>query len=122
MTLEAKLQKLIELWWKPFGSSRGNQIKWTGLANLYIYTDWRQDEQKVTLNDLCSIDSGLRQFVCDKSLYKDNHDSIVRNYFDGDWNDDNSLYEIFNERYRLMLSSIQENKEKFLLDNISLPT
>lgn len=108
MTLEAKLQKLIELWWTPSGEGISN-------PNYKVLSEY-------SLNDLCSIDSGLRQFVCQKWYIKLSNWVINYNRENrlGNWK--RNIYYTEHKEYRIMLSSIQEDKEKFLLENIVLPT
>lgn len=109
MKLEELLNKLIDMGWKPWGLPHKDvqeHLWW------YIF-QWNMSTH--SLNDLCSIDSWLWQFVDKNMLYKD--EDYKYNY--SSW-----LALITNEQrnteYRLMLSSIQEDKEKFLLENIKL--
>ena len=76
------------------------------------YKHAKDYEKKAMLTSLCSIDSGLRAFVCENELmcYLDDNESICTN--DCDYNI------IQNQEYRLMLSSIQLDKADFLLKNI----
>lgn len=122
MTLEQLLNDLISLWWKP----RGNEdIDW----ELYIIDcarpirfklgDW-WDSYVRSLNDLCSIDSWLRQFVCEKGLTKDWDFGFYIKRSHISWITPSHHFVSLDIGYRLMLSSIQESKEQFLLDNISL--
>lgn len=105
--LEELLNRLIDLWWKPRGYGKMIDFVWWKDIHIdrhYVYS----------INDLCLLDSWLRQFVCEKwlvqfSSFKHNiaYQSIDDNMFE-DW------------EICIMLSSIQQNKDKFLLDNISL--
>lgn len=117
MKLEELLNKLIELWWKP---------KWLNYKHIeqhlwsyFMYPDvW-----PYSINDLCSIESWLRQFVCEKRLHDIRlHWHILVHYpcklLSGSW----LGHDTFDYTYRIMLSSIQENKEQFILDNIILPS
>lgn len=117
MTLETKLNKLIELGWKPWDFWYIWHIRITNNKLLALYGG--DDIYYYSLNDLCSIDSWLWQFVCEKWLYiQDYHTKTI--LLASDWMEDSSNYED-DYKYRLMLSSIQKDKEKFLLDNIKLP-
>lgn len=123
MTLETKLNKLIELWRKPYwlNFKKIEEVCWL----FYL----QPNISPYSLNDLCSISSLLRQFVCEKWLvvwYSEEYDEadIWPSHIEhSDWTVSNQMD--FNSQedyqYRLMLSSIQEDKEKFLLDNIVLP-
>lgn len=110
MTLEAKETKPIyALMEKIFKLAVSNK---TLQESIGSYLSWYY-----SLNDLCSIDSGLRQFVCEKWLYEE---QALENYRINMWVA--PLTDHRKPEYRLMLSSIQEDKEKFLIDNIILPT
>lgn len=109
--LEQLLNRLRNLWWKP---------RWKESDRIYFIYKWlisiTEDINSpiYSINDLCSIDSGLWQFLCEKRLVKKlvsiNFEDVVRKYYD-----------IMKLEYRLMLSSIQEDKSQFLLDSIILP-
>lgn len=122
MTLETLLNKLIELGWKPFWEVVVNQ----DIPKSFQYFEWRwyitNRLQSFTLNDLCSIDSGMWQFCY--NYRKDNWDNLLRDtiidWKRWDWWPNNIIWD-WRPQYRLMLSSIQEDKSKFLLDNIKLP-
>lgn len=127
------LNKLIEKWWKPFWK---NAKYW--ISNKAHYTKrWMKDNEMYlrskswyayfffTINDLCSIDSWLWQFVCKNNFYRQHNDD---RYFQEihtrlwyDWWPMRNEFDYTDYEYRLMLSSIQEDKEKFLLDNILIP-
>jgi hypothetical protein len=117
MTLEQLLNLLIEKWWKQRGMD--------GMIDQ-LYLETRDEfERKWLLDLLCSLNNWLWQFVCKKKLVKDNWDflSTVQQYFDENdkpYITDIPLPSYFHEEYRIMLSSIQEDKEKFLLDNIKI--
>lgn len=129
-TLEQLLNKLIELWWKPFW------LYWLWIRHndsyrsidddkivFYYYNQLEDIPNYYSLNDLCSIDSGLRQFLC--WLDKDYLPFCSNCYIEVRSNNDKVWQDTFYEEeanFRIMLSSVQENKEKFLLDNIVLPT
>ncbi len=115
MTLETLLNKLIELWLKPrWIEVKKIQIYPLEPNNLRIHFSntveifWESHTadnclRKYSLNDLCSLDSWLWQFICEKWLYK--------NYY---------LCPRHSYKYWLMESSIQEDKAKFLLDYIKI--
>ena len=99
--------ELCLMWRKPFWLSTKISSLW--LANSYHIIDWRQSEQVVSIEDISSMRSGLWQFVCEKELQIFQwHDNLSDSF---SWHGD---------EYRLMLSSIQEDKEKFILDNIKI--
>ena len=81
--------------------------------NLKNYIQWYLNRQ-CSIEELCSISSWLRQFVCEKWLYVEQE---FENHKIAMW------WPLTNHteyKYRLMLSSIQEDKEKFILDSIKL--
>ena len=83
--------------------------------DITLYWDGFEREN-VSLNDLCSIDSGLWQFVCNEWLLNiENHGEDW--YLNWDWHE---TYMNDEWEYRIMKSSIQEDKEKFLLENIKI--
>ena len=125
------------MWWKPFLDEKeihlvkcnwdNNQFNLV-LNNPQDIFSWIVDSY--SLNDLCSIDSWLRQFICEKWLYdkelKDkahlNYSNTHHKWFTKNQRSllSNHYFEQNNYEYRLMLSSIQSDKTKFLLDNIIL--
>lgn len=113
MTLETLLNKLIELGWFPWGQG------WFTInineREINLCENWPLDcYWFYSLNDLCSIDSWIWQFVCEKWLYvwsKSKHELIYNC----------ETIEQYSINFWLMLSSIQEDKTRFLLDNIKLP-
>ena len=111
-TLEKLLNELISMGWKPWGWKTDRLQFWD--AWLLVGTD--TSLRFYSLNDLCSIDSWLRQFVCDYKWIYENDEILVI----GKWFVSNHYSAEHNIEYRLMLSSIQEDKEKFLLDNIKI--
>lgn len=124
MTLETLLNKLIELWWKPRGIEKpycwNNKLLWWICINLQIKS----------YRDLVSMESGLWQFVCEKwLLYKLKRNINIcinveepRQEYDEPitWYECDFEYSYKEYAYRLMLSSIQEDIENFLLDNIKI--
>ena len=131
MTLEELLNKLIKLWWSvwknyPRYCEVIYKYKWNWIDKYTeISVDFYREnklEFSYTLNDLCSIDSGLWQFVIQNKLYEKNIynkwvciDVSMKSY----WKDELVRYKQNNIEYRLILSSIQEDKEKFIIDNIT---
>lgn len=114
MTLEQLLNKLIEKGWEP---------RWYDVSTLKVnialhdciifdFRNWLITWCKYSINDLCSIESGLWKFVCENDLYVDwDFPSNPLTNLD--------IY-IWDFRYWIMLSSILPDKEKFLLDNIKI--
>lgn len=127
MTLETLLNELIALWhttwFDLYWVESVDVIYWKDANNketisidIFTSADW---PYTYSLNDLCSIDSGLRQFVCENRIQnKDEQYSFERYNIK---RKSKKLLCIYDLEYRIMLSSIQEDKEKFLLDNILLP-
>lgn len=127
MKLETLLNGLIELWWEPRGREDDKDIivltwKYTSIRIWNNYNNWVLVR---SLNDLCSIDSWLRQFVVEKGLYDNSpvnkyieHTNVV----DSETHEFIEWYNFMSDKYRLMLSAIQEDKEKFILDSMVLPT
>lgn len=117
MTLETLLNKLIELWRKPRGLKL-TKIEIDEEWPIFYWMDedwnWWYCPNDNSINDLCSLESGLWQFVVKKRLYNKN---TIQEMLWAVWKE---FYYQEDFRYRLMLSSIQPDKEKFLLDNISL--
>lgn len=119
MTLEELLNKLIERWRKPLW------YKWI-IKCVYhwkyyikfIYWENRCTEW-CSINDLCSIESWMRQFVCEKGLVNlwCAYESI--DFTDWEWETYRRHTKMTIE-YRIMLSSIQQEKEDFILSNIKI--
>ncbi len=124
--LEKLLNELIKLGWKPWG-----KIHTDWLTYKIIITPWGMEkyiqvlveeadfQRYHSLNDLVSIESGLWDFVCEKKLYEE---TAHQDYYTARYKQEDSVlwYDMFNCHYRLMLSAIQTDKGKFLLDNIKL--
>jgi len=77
--------------------------------------------QAHSLRELVSIESGFRQFVCENDLYS--KIDLKINDIDFIWasTQDEIIpkkHSYTNKEYRLMLSSIQTDIEKFILDNV----
>lgn len=127
--LEELLNKLIDMGWKAFGETECKHIRTTEDENRILLLSYLPDEKpeesqftwcidEYSLNDLCSIDSWLRQFVVEKGLTPLISNNQIR--LDTDRIENERDYYEEEYQYRLMLSSIQESKEKFILDNIKL--
>ena len=124
--LEELLNNLIVKWRKP----RGSNIHRTKVnTNQQIYFLWDTDyfwwdpdiidTLEYSVNDLCSLESWLWQFVC--WLDKDYLPFCSKCYIQLKSNNDKVKSDIWYEEevnFWLMLSSIQEDKTQFLLDNI----
>lgn len=133
MKLEQLLNELIALWWKPRWEENDKDIRITTwkYTSIRVWTNFDDWVLIRNLNDLCSVSSGLRQFVCEKGLYdRERKDRIHLNYCNThqEWFEKNErsllsnhYFEQKDYEYRLMISSIQIDKSKFLLDNIILP-
>lgn len=131
MQLEQLLNKLIEMWWKPrnFYIWKNNIVY---KDDLIILSNTMFEWNTFSLNDLCSLDSWLWQFVCENWFYSwitENRTYITDkniwiNVYDDRQRwflaDDRNKYEVQDYKYRLMLSSIQEDKEKLILENIKI--
>jgi len=97
--------------WKPFDRDIWwcwSWVNWWRPFTRFIYNIGSKEFQ-CSLNDLCSIDSWLWQFVCEKWFYDWEYIDIIYRWYTTSEKD---------PAHRLMLSSIQEDKEKFILDNI----
>lgn len=94
------LQKLEDLWWKPY---------WKSIAEL------TETEKNVRL--ITSLSSWLWQFVCENKLYKDyNEDSGTY------WDSTMKLYNYRDYQYRLIESALcaEDKLEDFILDNVKI--
>ncbi len=113
--LEKLLNKLIEMWWKPFG----NKSKHITILNNFLCIEYKDSyfDVEISLNDLCSIESWLWQFVVEQWLCKD-----VENHYIEVWikHKYDTINNITDDKYRLMMSSIAEDKTQFILDNIQV--
>ena len=116
--LETLLNALIEKWRNPRGEPNwveyikwivAREIEWWDKIQIYWSDSWMVG--KFSLNDLCSLESWLRQFVIKKKLYK------KEKWFLSDWERKVECNALF---YWIMYSSIQNNKSEFLIDNIKI--
>ena len=69
MTRDLIVLKMQDLWWKPWGydikiTIKSHPIFWFEIYGKTIYS----------IRELVSIESGLRQFVCEKWLYREESD------------------------------------------------
>ena len=101
------LQKLEDLWWKPY---------WKSIAEL------TETEKNIRL--LTSLSSWLWQFVCENGMVKEGHkhERILDPTFWEWWADCKRQEHDWNYWYRLIETSLKnENElEQFLLDNIKV--
>ena len=117
MTLELLLNELIWLGWNAFWDEL-EELEVDGDEILDVYGD-----AVYSLNDLCSRESWIWRFVIDKKLY---HEEEWLEIWNGMVNTleypdaENKYREHKDVEHRLMLSSIQEDKWKFILDNIKV--
>ena len=123
--LETILNILIKKWRKP---------RWFSTRRIYMVYDEvciDMSEEVVyrrSINDLCSYNSWLREFVCENELYEESMSCeqwrILVWYMDW-YNDDeedalvgwHTEYE--NEEYYVMYSALMRDKISFILDNIN---
>lgn len=116
MTLEELLNKLIEKGWKPWWKEKFKlEVRQSSIELITDY--WKF----YSLNDLCSIESWFWQFVCENELYKYNKKTCIQAQVKQFWYDDDDWL-LFQDdaEYRLMLSSIQDKKEDFILSNVKI--
>lgn len=124
--LEILLNKLIELGWKPwkwwYNYIEVEVLKW----KIYIkYCRMNYNDNvyaiRYSLRDLVSLESWLWQFLCwlDKNYLPLCSKCNIRLESNNDKIKSDVRYEE-EVNYRLMLSSIQEDITKFLLDNIKI--
>jgi hypothetical protein len=119
--LEKLLNQLIEKWRKPRGCDTLDRhsleiVRW----KISMVIKWINCIY--SLNDLCSLDSWLWQFVCNNWLYG-KYNEWANRYYWVVFCYANRQTEINREddlEYRIMLSSIQDDKEQFLIENIKL--
>ena len=118
--IEKLLNLLISMGWKPWGKNR-NYIhieEWI-IRLIYKNNIWdRWSAYVYSLNDLCSIDSWLWQFIVEEWLYITEWNPYIE--YNWTWEKWPVAYDVTDLSYRLMKSSIQEDKEEFILDNIKI--
>lgn len=108
MELKKLFNTLITKWRKP----RGRKLKSREYKDKEFLVRTSNTWEIFTLRDVVSIESWLRQFVCENELYVDIRPVEIHKYA--------REVLISDYEYRLMLSSIQENIEQFLPDNIKI--
>lgn len=120
--MEKLLNELLKKWWKPFKREKTLHIccydrcKWMNYKWVNL-DGWFMNEEKRTLREVVSLDSGLRQFVCKEKLFKKNR-----------WHKrENDLwcgvkfYEDEPEYYIIECALLEEwELEEFLLKNIKV--
>lgn len=123
--LETLLNSLIERGWKPAGFPGKSEIKisedWDVV--LYMDTDDATVVVKVKLRNLVSLESGLWQFVCDRSLLKSIWKSRAKEPSMSALGFKSEVLALsFEPEYRLLESALipEEELGKFLIDNIKV--
>ena len=134
--MEELLNKLIQRWWKPFGKIPVNINQWDitqtyckyfgkGCIHIHREDDIENEDirrpritDELSLRELVSKESWLRQFCCENKLVKEDCSSIEL-YIISEW------YWIMTDSYYqfwLMMCSLKDESEleKFLLDNIKI--
>lgn len=115
--LEPLLNRLIEMWNYYWFGLRTKEIHifWTSIQFIqYNGVRNQREDNRYNLNDLCSLDSGFWQFVCEKGLYSSCEDVRIN---DSLWNE----YNMDDFNFWLMRSAIEKDKVAFILDNVKLP-
>lgn len=112
--LESYLNGLIDMGWKPRG--KNNKIIDYSDGRIFVQNKWeRQERYDYSINDLLSLESWFWQFICSNQLLKRKTKRALKlvkqtTYCFARWH--------HTPEYRLMLSSIQPDKVKFLQDNL----
>ncbi len=116
--LEQLLNSLIEKGWKPFKLSNVNTVDiYKELVCFEVENPKYGKPYRFFLHELTSMESWLWQFVCElKKEERINWCSYEHNTIICQW----ERYLHYDPKYWIMLSSIQEDIPKFLLDNIKL--
>ena len=122
--MEELLNKLIQMWWHPFGwdDKLSSLHKEYGVWKWYIrFHNW-MDSESFDLRQLTSKESGLWQFVCKNWMIKknsndDKYNSWQKNMYNSYLKRDRAYAE-----YRLIGSALcdEDKLEKFLLANIKV--
>lgn len=124
MTLEETLNRLIELGWKPRGIDCDEFFISSNIRNIKFHYKGKTEWSDIfSTNDLCSLDSGLWQFLCwlDKKYLPFCSKCNIKIESNNSYIQSESYYEE-EVKYRLMVCVIQPDKNKFLLENIVLPS
>ena len=117
MTIEILLNKLIEKWRNVFWhKDRINAEKCK--YSEWIFYEFENHNMSISLRELVSKDSWLRQFCCENKLVKEDCSSIEL-YIISEW------YWIMTDSYYqfwLMMCSLKDESEleQFLIDNIKI--
>lgn len=124
--MKTLLNKLIDMWWKPWGYEWETSViktkrdwKWIEFEK---YADIGFSERAYItyhIRELVSKESWLWQYVCSRSLIKINDEVWIKHINDTekDYDRDCWIYE-----YRLIESSLRDESEleDFLLSNIKI--
>lgn len=120
--LENLLNSLIKRGWKPWGEKSKKII--IRASRIFVYnSEWYINPEGKHIRSIVSLESGLWQFVCDRSLLKSiwkaraKEPSISALGFKSE-----VLALSFEPEYRLLESALIPEKElvKFLVENIKL--
>lgn len=131
--MEELLNKLIEKGWKPFGITCTDFIKGTGLEWIPSYCFnphphmwfawWTRKYHRPSLRQIVSMESWLRQFVCNNDMVDKKKIWIYYEMFlEENWIDAKN-YRPFSLVERLIIESAlcdEDKLEEFLLNSISL--
>ena len=122
MTLEILLNKLIEKGWNVFWhKDRINAEKCK--YSEWIFYEFENHNMSISLRELVSKESGLRQFCCDNELIKGNtKEAYYWQYKTPLWAEWSKTYRKAHYQHRLIESALcnEEALEQFLLDNIKI--
>ena len=127
--IEKLIDKLIELWRKPFGYHEWkhwyNAIEYFNNELILSFGEWAWKFIKTySLRNISSIDSWLWQFVCENGMVDINYWNIREYYSEQEnwWIYLRRLNGEDNYEYRLIESALcdEDKLEEFLLDNIKI--
>lgn len=121
MTLEWLLNKLVEKGWKPYWYKVKDMDNWTPDQPCKWLERTNMEDGCVNVRsyrDIVSKESGLRQFVCENMMVKEDNSSIELNIM-SEW------YWVVRDtdyQYRLIESALcdEDKLEEFLLQNIKV--
>ena len=124
--IEKLIDKLIELWRKPFGYHEWkhwyNAIEYFNNELILSFGEWAWKFIKnYSLRNISSIDSWLWQFVCENGMTEKHTDIRVRcNEKTSKTYQDSYVHQHY--EYRLIESALcdEDKLEQFLLDNIKV--
>lgn len=104
------------MWRKPWWQ----KVKKIHYDNWYIFRHEEKNQEYHSKRELISIDSGFRQFIVNSNMIKTIHYDIW-------WTDyiDNKVifrrsYDFSDHQFWIILSSLSEDVEQFIIDNIKL--